>query len=417
LLSDPALAKVIKDYGRPLVASACRDIIENARGGTEIADYPSAVNEYLANRFIPQSIINATGDPLHFALPFFPVWQQPPEMALTDTAPVFPHSGETLALVASALGFPVSVLAANLISALGLVSGLLRDDGVKALIVARREMVRLQSGNVADLCRALSIDLLEVGTSNKARAEDYSLALQESADKPALLTVRSPFVQIQGFSDCPDNQEMAQIAQRHKSPRLLILDGALPSAPEGLPLRNELCLDRSTADGFDIIIVNGYGLLGLTDGALVIGQGEWGDKLKSQRLAEGYGIWLAGCELTSLVSAQLVNYCRRGWERLHPALSPLYQDEKKEKGRAAKFAKLLRPSWSESKAQRIAGFCLGEMRPGWAVELGITEPIKDRLRQEGVYYLAEGNRASFFVRTLGARQIEKLTHILSETGK
>jgi seryl-tRNA(Sec) selenium transferase len=278
-------------------------------------------------------------------------------------------------------------------------------------------MVRLQAGNIADLCRALSINLLEVGTSNKTGADDYSPALQESPAKSALLTVHSPFVQIQGFSDRPENQEMVQIAQKHNSPRLLILDGALPTSPEGLCFRPDLCIDRSISDGFDIIIVNGYGLLGLTEGALVIGQGKWGEIMQSQRIAEGAGIWLAGAELTSMVSAQLANYCRRGWERLHPAISLIHQDEKKEKSKAMKLAKLLRPFWGELKAQRIMGFCLGEMRPGWAVELTITDQVRSHLHHQGVYYLSDGNQAIFFTRALTGQQMGKLTHILSETAK
>jgi len=411
------LTKLIENYGKPLVASACRDIIEQARTGAEITDYPAEVERFLSTHFNPQEVINATGDPIHYGLPFFPVWQQSPQIALTDTAPVFSNPQKAFALVTSALGFPCSVLTPNLLAALGLVTWLLREHSINTLVVARREMVRLQAGNIADLCRAVSINLLEVGTSNKTGADDYSTAQQESPAKSALLTVHSPFVQIQGFSDRPENQEMVQIAQKHNSPRLLILDGALPTSPEGLCFRPDLCIDRSISDGLDIIIVNGYGLMGLAEGALVIGQGKWGEILQSQRIVEGAGIWLAGGELTSLVSAQLANYCRRGWERLHPAISLIHQDEKKEKSKAMKLAKLLRPFWGELKAQRIMGFCLGEMRPGWAVELTITDQVRSHLHHQGVYYLSDGNQAIFFTRALTGQQMGKLTYILSETEK
>ena len=236
--------------------------------------------------------------------------------------------------------------------------------------------------------------------------------MKQQAGRCALLEVRSPQVAVAGFTAQPSSAEMSAIAGEYDCPRILILDGALPFAPQETPFRSDLLIDRALADGHDLILVSGYGLLGLSEGALVIGQGEWGEALDELRRARGGGVWLADHGQCALTSARLANYSLRDWERAHPVLSPLYQAESTVRRRTFQLARALKPSLGKLKPKEREGFCLGQMRTGSALEVGISERTAERLHDEGVYYLREGGKALFFARTLQKGQVGELAKIL-----
>ena len=399
-------------WGKLLVASACRRVIEQARAGEKIADYPNAVAELLSTLFAEHSPINATGDPLHYALPHYPPLPPQPLSGLKEVSSLSTEGDRGFSLATSALGMEHCALAGSLPSALGIAAWLIGERERNTMVVARREVLFLRAGNITDLCRALNLELLEVGTSNRTRADDYSQILKEQAGRCALLEVRSPQVAVAGFTAQPSSAEMSAIAGEHDCPRILILDGALPFAPQETPFRTDLLIDRALADGYDLILVGGYGLLGLSEGALVIGQGEWGEALDELRRARGGGVWLADPGQCALTSARLANYSLRDWERAHPVLSPLYQAESTVRRRTFQLARALKPAFGKLKPQEQEGFCLGEMRTGSALEMEISERTTERLHDEGVYYLREGGKALFFARTIQKGQVGELAKIL-----
>ncbi len=156
----------------------------------------------------------------------------------------------------------------NNAAAVALAVGLAGRGGVA---VSRGELVEIGGGvRIPEIVRRAGVRLVEVGTTNRTRAEDFREPLETGRARLVLRVHRSNFSQA-GFTEDPDPAEVAAIAHEHGA---LVIDdlgsGALiDTAPFGLA-HEPLPWERLAA-GSDIVTFSGDKLVGGPQAGLVVG--------------------------------------------------------------------------------------------------------------------------------------------------
>ena len=156
----------------------------------------------------------------------------------------------------------------NNAAAVALAVGLAGRGGVA---VSRGELVEIGGGvRIPEIVRRAGARLVEVGTTNRTRAEDYREPLADGRARLVLRVHRSNFRQ-EGFTEDPDPAEVAAIAHEHGA---LVVDdlgsGALlDTARHGL-VHEPLPSERLAA-GSDVVTFSGDKLVGGPQAGLIVG--------------------------------------------------------------------------------------------------------------------------------------------------
>jgi len=295
--------------GRDLeaVLAAARSVIaeERARLASESDAVPRPVDELagqaqllldaLEGDALPPSVINATGVLIHTNLGRS-TWPQAAINAavLAATGPLLleldPESGRRgrryraaedalIALTGAEDAFVTNNNAAAVALAVGLAG---RGGGV---VVSRGELVEIGGGvRIPEIVRRAGAKLIEVGTTNRTRAEDFEGPLAEGRAKIVLRVHRSNFQQV-GFVEEADLASVAALAHGHGA---IVVDdlgsGALlDTARFGLP--HEPQPDERLAAGADLVTFSGDKLVGGPQAGLVVGRGDLIARLRTDPLA------------------------------------------------------------------------------------------------------------------------------------
>jgi L-seryl-tRNA(Ser) seleniumtransferase len=124
--------------------------------------------------------------------------------------------------------------------------------------------------------------MVEVGTTNKTRIEDFSAALSEHTR--VLLSVHASNFKIVGFTAKPELRELANLAHRNELVCMQDLgSGSLVDLP-ALGSMAERTVPQSIADGVDLITFSGDKLLGGPQAGIILGRREMIDAIKTNPL-------------------------------------------------------------------------------------------------------------------------------------
>jgi L-seryl-tRNA(Ser) seleniumtransferase len=151
------------------------------------------------------------------------------------------------------------------------------------VIASRGELVEIGgSFRMPDVIAESGATMVEVGTTNKTRLEDYSLAINDKTR--LILSTHTSNYRIVGFTGKPSLAELAELA--HQRELLLIEDlgsGTLVDlqAPE---LADEPTVSERLASGVDLITFSGDKLLGGPQAGLLLGRAELINTLKKSPL-------------------------------------------------------------------------------------------------------------------------------------
>jgi L-seryl-tRNA(Ser) seleniumtransferase len=154
----------------------------------------------------------------------------------------------------------------------------------KEVIVARGELVEIGGGfRMPDVMRLSGARLVEVGTTNRTRAEDYAAAVTPKT--AAIMKVHASNFQVVGFTESVEVKALAAIAREH---RLLLLhdlgSGALlETATYGLA--EEPRIQDSIQSGADLVACSGDKLLGGPQAGLLLGRAALVDRVMKHPLA------------------------------------------------------------------------------------------------------------------------------------
>ena len=170
----------------------------------------------------------------------------------------------------------------NNAAAVALAVGLAGRGGVA---VSRGELVEIGGGvRVPEIIRRAGARLIEVGTTNRTRATDYEPPLEEGRARVILRVHRSNF-RLEGFTEDPDDTELAAVARRHGA---IVVDdlgsGALlDTRPYGLA--HEPMPDERLTAGADIVTFSGDKLVGGPQAGLVVGRRDLVAQMRRDPLA------------------------------------------------------------------------------------------------------------------------------------
>ena len=168
--------------------------------------------------------------------------------------------------------------AAALVLAVGLA-------GRRGVVVGRGELVEIGGGvRIPEIVRRAGARLVEVGTTNRTRVEDYATPLREGRAAMILRVHPSNFT-IAGFTETPNPAELAALAHAHGA---LVVDdlgsGALLDTA-AFGLAHEPMPSERLAAGADLVLFSGDKLVGGPQAGLIVGRADLVARLRKDALA------------------------------------------------------------------------------------------------------------------------------------
>ncbi|NCP88320.1 MAG: L-seryl-tRNA(Sec) selenium transferase [Anaerolineae bacterium CG_4_9_14_3_um_filter_57_17] len=390
----------ITQYGRPLVTRALRESVEEIRGEVLAGASVPPTEIILARAFSRlsgwttptlQPVINATGVILHTNLGRAPLSRAAIEaMSLAsagytnlefdlETGKRGSRLIHAEAILRQLTGAEAALVVNNCASAVLLVLSALAKG--KKVIIARSQLVEIGGGfRMPDVMKQSGAKLLEVGTTNKIRLEDYAEAavhpLSASASVPqsVFLHVHRSNFKLVGFTVEP---ELAEIAALAHSLGLWLLDdlgsGALLDTAN-FGLEHEPTVQESLAAGADVAMFSGDKLLGGPQAGIILGKKDLLDKIKKHPLARAVRAdktCLAGLHAT------LLHYLKDEAAREIPIWWMISQTPETLRARAESWQRQTDLGQVVPAESTVGGGSLpGQNLPTWALSLPVKSPDK-----------------------------------------
>ena len=292
---------------RPLVVECARSALELAR--TEIAgggepDVNRIAAELLAGlqRSALHKVINATGVLLHTNLGRAPLSPRAADAALKASVS---YTNLELDLTAGDRGGRGAYLRALLRTLTGAEDALVVNNNAAAVLlalaatasgravpVARGELIEIGgSFRLPLVMEAGGARLVEVGTTNRTRLDDYITALQIH-DCGALLKVHPSNYRIDGFVTEVPVEDLAALARDRAIPLIHdlgsgLLDAETPWLTTGRPtwLSAEPGARQSIEAGADLVTFSGDKLVGGPQAGIIVGSADHVNRLRQNPLA------------------------------------------------------------------------------------------------------------------------------------
>ncbi len=403
LLQDHTLREFEHRYGHALVVEAIRAALESARAGIRAggeAPMPALLIDDIAERILEATrptlrrVINATGVILHTNLGRAPL-SEDARQALQEAA--LGYSNLEYDLEAGERGSRY-VHAEELLKRLtGAEAALVVNNNAAAVmfilrafaqgrevVISRGQLVEIGGGfRVPDVLRQSGAEMVEIGTTNRTRLEDYAQAI---GDRTALLLrVHTSNFRIVGFTESVSLEQLSALGRERG---LLVVDdlgsGALlDTAPYGLA--HEPMPQESLSAGADLVSFSGDKLLGGPQAGLIVGKQALVARLKKHPLARALRVDKV---TLAALQATLLHYLKNEAARKIPVWQMIAATPEQLELRAAAWAARwqhagLEASVVDAQSTVGGGSLPGETLPTRAVALSVPTPDRfaARLRQ------------------------------------
>ena len=384
----PSVDELARGVDDPLAVDAARVVLQRAReeirAGAEPGDLAARVQDELAavRRPMLRRVLNATGVIVHTNLGRAPLPAAALERALEAgrsysnleyelaSGSRGSRQDHVAAIVRRLTGAEAAIVVNNNAGALLLALAALAEG--REVIVSRGELIEIGDGfRIPDVLGRSGARLVEVGTTNRTRADDYARAVGEQT--ALLLRVHQSNFRVVGFAEQPSLKELAAVAQRHGLPLLDDLgSGAL------VPVGDEPTARDTLAGGADLVCFSGDKLLGGPQAGIVAGRADLVEKLRRHPLHRALRIdklSLAALEGTLLLYLEP----ERALAEV-PVLRMLHEDEAAVRTRAEGLAAAAGGVVEETVA-RVGGGALPLVElPSFAcaVPEELAAPLRDR---------------------------------------
>jgi L-seryl-tRNA(Ser) seleniumtransferase len=399
---------------RALALPAARAALERARAGIRAGHDPGDVVELVLDELAAtrrpslRRVLNGTGVLVHTNLGRAPL----PAAALARVADVGAgYSTLEYDLGSGARGSRQDHLAATLRRLTGAEDALIVNNNAAAVLLAlaalaegrevlvsRGELIEIGDGfRIPEVLARSGARLVEVGTTNRTRAEDYERAT--GPDTGAILRVHQSNFRLVGFAELPRLADLAAVA---RGAGVSLVDdlgsGAL------LDLGDEPTAQASLAAGADLVCFSGDKLLGGPQAGILVGRAELVARLRRhplQRALRADKLTLAALEGT--LSLYLDPARAR---REIPVLRMLEEPLEAVRARAERLAALVDATLEDTIA-RVGGGALplAELRSvACAVEEGLARPL--RLGEPPVVGIVRDGRLLLDCRTLADGEVD-----------
>lgn len=205
----------------------------------------------------------------------------------------------------------------------------------RGVAVSRGELVEIGGGfRVPEVMSQSGARLVEVGTTNRTRPDDFAQALaRPSADIALCLKVHQSNYTIEGFTQSVSLLELAEVARGSQPPDLSsppqpappppvvfdlgsgLLDASCFWLPDGPPdwLANEPAVRQSLEAGADLVIFSGDKLLGGPQAGIICGRAELVERCAQHPLARALR---PGVHIMSGLQQVALAYLERDLSRL-----------------------------------------------------------------------------------------------------
>jgi L-seryl-tRNA(Ser) seleniumtransferase len=382
LLEMPAAASLCSAYGRAAVTQSLRDVLQEVREqivAGSLGVSPEA--EAIIARCVPslatrrrrglRRTINATGIVLHTNLGRAPL---APEAIAAVAEVAAGYCNLEIDLATGRRGSRTQAVETLLRELTGAEAALAVNNGAAAIllalsalsnggevIISRGELVEIGGGfRVPDVIRQGGARLVEVGTTNKTRLEDYRAAI--GPDTRVLLKVHQSNFRAIGFTSATSIAQLSELARAHALPLVADLGSGLLHEGFG---SLEPTLRAALSDGADLVTCSGDKLLGGPQAGLILGSKALVDPLRNHPLLRA--IRLDKLSLAALEATLLLH--RDSPERV-PLRRMLGQSETELKARAVRLQGLVEGATLERTEAFAGGGALPEERIfSWAVVL------------------------------------------------
>ncbi len=353
LMVDEQLSSVARRVARPVLLEACRAAVQQARerilaGEPRPFDVSSVLREVEARtRASLRPVINATGVVLHTNLGRAPLSTAALERIATvaggysnleldlDGGERGSRYSHVVGLLTQLTGAESAVVVNNCAAATLLALGALAHG--REVIVSRGELVEIGGGfRVPEVMRQSGCHLVEVGTTNRTRLEDYERAL---TDRTALLLKvhRSNFAVV-GFTEEATTSQLSSLGRSRGVPVFEDLGSGLLTPLHGEGLTSEPTV-RSVVDaGASLVAFSGDKLLGGPQAGVLVGTRDVIAKLERHPLNRALRV----DKLTVAALEATLEHYRDGAENsLVPIRARLLEEPARLEARARALAKAL----------------------------------------------------------------------------
>jgi L-seryl-tRNA(Ser) seleniumtransferase len=314
LLADPRVAELEAERGHALAVEAVRAAIADAREALLAGAEPGDLGELALAKADAvgaprlRRVLNATGVVVHTNLGRAPLAQGALER-IRDVAAGYSnleygieegHRGSRQDHIAPLLreltGAEASLVVNNNAAAVLLAVAALAEG--RDVLVSRGELVEIGDGfRIPDVLARSGARLVEVGTTNRTRLEDYERAAGERT--AMILRVHQSNFRIVGFADRPALADLARLADRCG---VVLVDdlgsGVLPD------IGGEPTVGGSLAAGSHLVTFSGDKLLGGPQAGIAVGRADLVERLRRhplQRALRADKLTLAALEGTLAV--------------------------------------------------------------------------------------------------------------------
>ena len=208
----------------------------------------------------------------------------------------------------------------------------------REVVVSRGELVEIgDSFRLPDIMAQSGATLVEVGTTNRTRLDDYGNAI--GPDTALIMKIHQSNFRIVGYSEEVSLKELVELGAQRFVPVVVDLGSGSLISLDRLKLSGEPTVAESVTGGADLVTFSGDKLLGGPQAGIIVGSPEYVESLRRHPLARALRVdkmTLAALEAT------LQQYLdpEQVWEEI-PALKMLAEPAERVRARANKLKRLL----------------------------------------------------------------------------
>lgn len=363
LLRTEAVAPLRSSVGVPRLTTIAREVTDEMRREIQLEGFPEKTKDALLNEAVRRihslcrrealtvlrRVINATGVILHTNLGRAPLSKIARQSVAIEAAGYCTleydpatgsrgkRGGHAEELLTQLTGAEAALVVNNCASAALLILTVLARDG--ETIVSRGELVEIGGDfRVPDVMSNSGTRMVEVGSTNRTRLDDYRRAMNENTR--LIMRVHPSNYRIIGFTDSPELSQLASLAHASELPLYEDAGSGVLKDLSIYGITDEPIISESIAAGADVVSFSGDKLLGATQAGLIVGRRAIIDRLRRHslyRALRGDKLCLAALEAT-------LDAHRRGATEEIPALRMLALTKDAIQERAKTFlAKLAEP--------------------------------------------------------------------------
>ncbi|MGH2711309.1 MAG: L-seryl-tRNA(Sec) selenium transferase, partial [Actinomycetota bacterium] len=281
----------------------------------------------------------------------------------------------------------------------------------REVIVSRGELIEIGGEfRLPDILAASGAKLVEVGTTNRTRVQDYRAAV--SSRTALLLKVHPSNYRVTGFAESPGVESLARIARSADVPLIHDTGSGLLDRRRGVPAEEPVATE-SLGQGADLVCFSGDKLLGGPQAGVILGRAELVEKLRRYPLARAVRV----DKMTIAALEVVLSLHARGEESRLPIWRALEERPAALRVRASAVADIL-PGASVVKSEAIVG---GGSLPGYGVpshavrlKSGRPEDVAARLRAGNppVFCRVDEDELLFDLRTVVPEDDDRLARAI-----